>query len=122
MDITKGDWKARQQLAGQLYDIVSDSSNWYIAADVIEANAQLIKEAGTVANETELMPRQMKEQRDELLAACEDFLKLWPEMRICNASEGKNGCAGCRNEVCIRASELKGKFLKAKAIAKAEKR
>ena len=53
----------------------------------------------------------------DLLAACKDFLKLWPEMRICNESEGKNGCAGCQNEVCIAAAELKGKFLQ--AIAKA---
>lgn len=32
-----------------------------------EANAKLIAEAGTVANETGLSPLQLKEQRDELL-------------------------------------------------------
>ncbi len=54
----------------------------------------------------------------ELLAATREFLKIWPRMRICNASEGKNGCAGCQDEICITAAELKGKFLQAIAKTK----
>lgn len=38
------------------------------------ANARLIIEAGNVANETGLTPRQLAEQRAELLSACERLL------------------------------------------------
>lgn len=41
-----------------------------------EANAALIAEAGTVLYETGLTPQQLREQRDELLAALKDALKL----------------------------------------------
>jgi len=37
-----------------------------------QANARLIAEAGTVAHETGLTPRQLAEQRDELLAALKE--------------------------------------------------
>lgn len=36
----------------------------------VQDNARLIAEAGTVFHETQLSPRQLVEQRDELLAAC----------------------------------------------------
>lgn len=39
-----------------------------------KANAQLIAEAGTVATETGLSPRQLVEQRDDLLKALEGFV------------------------------------------------
>ena len=39
-----------------------------------EANANLIAEAGTVAHETGLTPRELMEQRDKLLAACEAYV------------------------------------------------
>jgi hypothetical protein len=41
-----------------------------------EANARLIAEAGTVATETGLTPRQLAEQRAELLEAAKDALDL----------------------------------------------
>jgi hypothetical protein len=47
-----------------------------------EANAALIAEAGTVANETGLSPRQLADQRAELLAAldeiCQEFAQQHP--------------------------------------------
>lgn len=39
-----------------------------------EANANLIAEAGTVANETGLTPRQLATQREDLLEACKKLL------------------------------------------------
>ena len=44
--------------------------------DEIEANSQLLLEAGTVANETGLSPRQLADQRAELLAALKCMLSL----------------------------------------------
>src|SRR5579871_3790386 len=40
------------------------------------ANAQLIAEAGTIASETGLSPRELAEQREELLGALEGLLLL----------------------------------------------
>ena len=39
------------------------------------ANARLIAEAGTVCSETGLSPRELAEQREELLGACQVALK-----------------------------------------------
>lgn len=45
-----------------------------ISEEEAEANAKLIAEAGTVANECGLTPRQLLEQRNELLRALGDTL------------------------------------------------
>ena len=41
-----------------------------------EANARLIAEAGTVANETGKTPRQLADERDELLKALKDLVDI----------------------------------------------
>lgn len=45
----------------------------------IEANCTLIAEAGTVANETGLMPREMAGQRAELLEALQDIINCFKD-------------------------------------------
>jgi hypothetical protein len=72
MNITKGEW-----LVSKVNDtLVIDEHKNEISITLgeydeeyekMEANAKLIAEAGTVANETGLTPRQLLEQRDELL-------------------------------------------------------
>lgn len=72
-DITKGEWKVyppRKANGGGAFSI--STKEWNIATiwavdEETEANAQLIAEAGTVANETGLSPRELLEQRNELL-------------------------------------------------------
>jgi len=55
------------------------------------ANARFIAEAGTVANETGLMPRKMKNQRDRLLEACKQFNEAIKKMRSSNIDEHLQG-------------------------------
>ena len=56
--------RAHSPRAGEALGMTSDEAN---------ANAGLIAEAGTVATETGLTPRQLADQRADLLAACEDI-------------------------------------------------
>lgn len=72
---TKGQWEVTNE-HDALY--VYSSSGDYISTIVLsesieegEANAKLIAEAGTVASECGLTPRQLLEQRNELLKALE---------------------------------------------------
>lgn len=78
LKITKGEWKVC------LPENNSDYQTYvYVKDDVIcdfyglraKENAKLTAEAGTVANETGLTPRQLLEQRDELLDACKEFVR-----------------------------------------------
>lgn len=87
---TKGPWKASKfsSVVGCAISTQPDpKKNTVIIAGVhgsfgddyraeVEANAALIAEAGTVANETGLTPRQLADQRAELLAALEFYGEL----------------------------------------------
>lgn len=69
-------------------------------------NGKLIAEAGTVANETGLTPRELQKQRDELLEACkwamDQFKTLadmgrYPEFMLAN--NGGNGITPLVNAI-----------------------
>ena len=47
-----------------------------------EANAQLITEAGNVANETGLMPRELLDERDTYKAILNDIREMWCDNEI----------------------------------------
>jgi hypothetical protein len=57
-------------------------------ADRGEANARLIAEAGTVASEYGLTPRELLEQRNEMLEVLEYFVTI-PLDQLCALAEGK---------------------------------
>lgn len=66
-----GEWKVREDKAGALWietrhEVVALVD--YQDLGTNKANAQIIAEAGTIANETGLTPRQMETQRADLLA------------------------------------------------------
>lgn len=73
LNITKGEWRLYR--AGRSVGSASDHTGicevWERANDEGFDNANLIAEAGTVANECGLTPRQLLEQRNELLEALE---------------------------------------------------
>jgi len=47
-----------------------------------EANAQLITEAGNVANETGLMPRELLDERDTYKAILNDIRDMWNDNEV----------------------------------------
>lgn len=72
MDITKGDWEVDGGLIMSENGAVIGCTyaGGAISPEEDEANIRLMAEAGTVANSTGLMPKELLTQRDELLAAC----------------------------------------------------
>lgn len=79
-DITKGKWYLQEETDAYTHIVRSNlgkghetfyigSSPQYTSVDAT-ANMELLVEAGNVANETGLSPRQLLEQRNELLKAC----------------------------------------------------
>jgi hypothetical protein len=92
--ITPGDWRLDQPLAAADYmtellfggyhlldagdgydDVGNGKRGWSLTGVIPEPDARLIAEAGTVANECGLWPRELLEQRNELLAACEKLVR-----------------------------------------------
>lgn len=66
LGITKGEWKAKKLFDSTSHVVVS--SPFTVATKVFEKeDAELIAEAGTIANQTGLTPKQLLEQRDQLL-------------------------------------------------------
>lgn len=101
MAITKGDWIVKQSYQiptdqkedcliyakdktgkfihiAETFQYQNDSHN--SANGTSLANAQLMAEAGNVANETGFTPRQLLKQHDKLLDLVEDILK-WDSVR-----------------------------------------
>ena len=84
---TKGNWYIENEkhfiliLAegeNQIADItVPKDLNDFNGREESETNAILIVEAGNVANETGLTPRQLLAQRDKLLEALQEMVKMW---------------------------------------------
>lgn len=76
-------------------------------SDEDEANARLIAEAGTVATETGLTPRQLAAQRVELLAILGEMVTTFYDAgcHICggDCSSANPPVMGCPNEVLRRA-------------------
>lgn len=90
MKHTKGEWWYEHQTLKNKYGTeyfrinseLSDDNGidefihvYGITKEETEANAKLIVEAGNVANESGLTPRQLLEQRNEMLEALEWFVK-----------------------------------------------
>ncbi len=74
MDITKGTWEVKKG-SESFYVKTPDRMIAKLSGlhtDEAKDNANLIAEAGTVANETGFTPRQLAEQKADLLAACEE--------------------------------------------------
>lgn len=61
-----------------------------------KADAELIADAGTVANDTGLMPSELLEQRDALLAACEHQRGIIKEYLAIIDEE----CQRCKHKCC----------------------
>lgn len=79
--ITPGEWVVHKHISGGIFvetEMPVASVFFYYAA-AAEANAALIAEAGTVANETGLTPRQLADQRAELLEALKEVVGEWRE-------------------------------------------
>lgn len=88
MKHTPGPWEAELKLnMGRLMVHGHDNNAVCKMADARSnnqniANARLIAEAGTVAHETGLTPRQLAEQRKELLEACKAILEARSDREI----------------------------------------
>jgi len=64
---------------------ISERSKYYSikqVPDKYEANAKLITEAGNVANETGLMPRELLDERDTYKAILNDIREMWCDNEI----------------------------------------
>jgi|GEM_PF-1988205 len=88
LKITKGEWSVFETDAGLVWvdndcgDNICDmyhkkNSNDFYKKPNAKENADLIAEAGNVANETGLTPRQLLEQRDELLRIVKGMKVCW---------------------------------------------
>jgi hypothetical protein len=118
---TKGKWVAEKLLGCK--EIKSDALDTYGNKSLVcttagreekedIANANLITEAGTIANETGLTPRQLAEQRSELLEALKEMvnreaIKFNFDFKRCNCNQFLD-TGSCRHVSAL------------KAIAKAE--
>ncbi len=71
---TPGPWREGQDGNNRVYgpDSRGDDSGLIAVVYKGRGNTRLITEAGTVHHETGLTPQQLREQRDELLAALRD--------------------------------------------------
>lgn len=77
MNNTQGEWEELRYIQDKKF-VIWNNQNFNIAwlpyleetESEQEANAQLIAEAGTVANETGFTPRQLAEQNQNLKEAC----------------------------------------------------
>ncbi|OWK35209.1 hypothetical protein [Fimbriiglobus ruber] len=103
MKATAGPWEIKKsaiEIEQSDYVIISKGGregNYYIAAvssqngeGKTEANAHLIAEAGTIATDTGLTPRQLAEQREELLEALEDICTQLPADKYAFDSQRKS--------------------------------
>lgn len=97
LNITKGEWEFRKSIspASENFKIVSKNNTGQeikilaetfihsragignISKEEMASNANLIVEAGNVANETGLTPRELQKQRDELLEALKKINSLF---------------------------------------------
>lgn len=73
-----------------------------------EADANLIAEAGTVANETGLTPRELLKQRDELLEALEGMLELERHTHRLPATVNAEWVAGITGDARYVVARVKG--------------
>ena len=79
-----------------------DQEDW--AKREMQANADLLTEAGNVANETGLTPRQILKQRDDLREACQNMRGILATISESRALTLKEYELFCRAEKTIAAS------------------
>lgn len=79
--------------------IVSDPWTWDTVCDGVreEGNATLIAEAGNVHHETGLTPRQLAEQRAELLEALEGLMAIFKDSAGIFCEDAPMGTGGMHN-------------------------
>jgi hemoglobin-like flavoprotein len=79
-NITKGVWTVETGVHGERYGVFVDKklliSCYSPITEEGEANASLIAEAGTITNSTGLTPKQLAEQREELLSALKEVIRI----------------------------------------------
>lgn len=110
LGITPGEWKLDEA------NIVSERGTTVVDKGSIvwnfgegQFNARLIAEAGTVANETGLWPRELAEQRKELLYACElAYAELSKMGCECDCENLPTRCPVCACKAAIASAEGKG--------------
>jgi hypothetical protein len=74
LNITSGPWKYSPWHIEEGEPAVRSPDGWIICTTSSDENAAFIAEAGTVAHETGLTPRQLAEQRKELMKALQGML------------------------------------------------
>jgi hypothetical protein len=83
----RGIYAGEKRIAGLSIESTATEENQDELEKEMNANAHLIAEAGTVANETGLTPRELKEQRDNLYWACK---KVFSELNKYRAGKGQS--------------------------------
>lgn len=86
--ITKGEWEVKFEEFKTMHPYLRILSGDRVICECFrhsseskiksEANAQLIAEAGTIANQTGYTPKQLAEQKDELLKMLDKLIKMNP--------------------------------------------
>ncbi len=83
--ITKGEWIAEFGNVLTAKRLIANCiGNGSSIVNEDRANAELIAEAGTVTNECGLSPRQLKEQRDEVLEALKLLFQIYQSETVLN--------------------------------------
>ena len=84
LNITKGKWVIVDDYSKPSFELLFLGEGTQQTANVYglnaKANADLICEAGNVANETGLTPRELLNQRNELLASLKSLLQMSIEL------------------------------------------
>ena len=97
MEISKGKWIVRYYSDGEVAVGVRLQSGFNAVCHIVsrkeekQHNALFIAEAYDVANETGLMPRELLEQRDDLLVSCKWLLKAYKGMLSASGVKYKKG-------------------------------
>lgn len=115
LKITKGEWTindmplpARKVIEikchGEIIAVIkiSERAKYYSIKQVPEkykANAQLITEAGNVANETGLMPRELLDERDTYKAILNDIRDAWVDNDILAVTKAVNEAMDYLNRI-----------------------
>ena len=86
--ITPGPWKAVPWHIMEGNPAVQAPDGHLICETSCNDDAELIAEAGTVAHETGLSPRELAEQRAELLAALDDVVEIIDKAGLLNLCNG----------------------------------
>ena len=100
LKISEGEWSVGMAYDNTGYPIYSiHGVSGKLSKEERQANRDLIAEAGTVANETGLTPRQLLEQRDELLKVVKSAFSMCDKITIPLESELESMRIECREAI-----------------------